>query len=196
MRKVTYSIVKQLNIFFCFQDNTDKQWKEYTHDPYNNTLYNGYGMDEYGYGNGSGGGGGGTSKSNSLHKNYRGSTDRSQQFQHYPNSGEYHNQYQSSLAAAAQYNQSLERRQYEQQLQHQHHQHQNQHHSHQHSAGRRSHNGGGGPYEINDRHQSNKYVQQHQQQQQHQMQPDFYFMPHQRKYSSDVVRVFVDYDHN
>ena len=27
-----------------------------------------------------------------------------------------------------------------------------------------------------------------------QLQPDFYFMPHQRRYSGEVVRVFVDYN--
>lgn len=28
----------------------------------------------------------------------------------------------------------------------------------------------------------------------HDMQPDFYFMPSQRKYSGEVVRVYVDYN--
>lgn len=28
----------------------------------------------------------------------------------------------------------------------------------------------------------------------HPLQPDFYFMPHQRRYSGEVVRVFVDYN--
>lgn len=41
---------------------------------------------------------------------------------------------------------------------------------------------------------------QHQQQQQSgggdQLQPDFYFMPSQRKYSGEVVRVYVDYNTN
>jgi len=79
--------------------------------------------------------------------------------------GEYHGH------PSSQYHPSLDRRYYEQQQ---------QHHSH-HS--RRSH----GPYEMNDRHPSGgKFA--------HQLQPDYYFMPHQRKYSSDVVRVFVDYD--
>lgn len=146
----------------------DKQWKEYTHEQYNGVLYNGYGMDEYGYGNG-----GGTSKSNSLHKNYRAGhgQDRSMQYQEYNHGG-------------APYHPSLDRRQYEQQQQ--------QQHTHQ---SRRSNHG---PYEMNDRQAGGKYGHGQPQQQQygHQMQPDFYFMPHQRKYSSDVVRVFVDYDNN
>ncbi|UXI19334.1 katanin p80 WD40 repeat-containing subunit B1-like [Sarcoptes scabiei] len=72
-----------------------------------------------------------------------------------------------------------------------------------------------GGYEMNERfphnnhhhhhhhHPFNHRIQQQQQSYQqssnhhhHQMQPDFYFMPHQRKYSSDVVRVYVDYDGN
>ena len=134
-----------------WQDNVDKQWKEYTHEQYNGAMYHGYhGMDDYrAYGSGL------ASKSSSLHKNYRGQ-----------NGG-----YPGELMPA---HQSLDRRHYEQQ--------QHAHHS------RRSHQG---PYEMNDRaHHPGRDPRSYS----HQMQPDFYFMPHQRKYSSDVVRVFVDYE--
>ena len=145
----------------------DKQWKEYTHDQYNGTpMYNGngFGMDEYGYSNGI------ASKSNSLHKNYRGSQERG--------GHPYHREEYHGHNGSSQYHPSLDRRHYEQ-----------QHHTHQ---SRRSHHD---PNEVNDRHAAGGKFG-HQPQYAHQMQPDFYFMPHQRKYSSDVVRVFVDYDAN
>lgn len=149
----------------------DKQWKDYTHDQYSGAMYNGYGgVDEYGYSNGHAM----ASKSSSLHKNYRAQQERAQQ------RVDYNGDYQGH--GSSQYHPSLERRQYEQQ-QYQ----QQQHHSH-HS--RRSQQGPAG-YELNDRHHAGgKFVPQRQ------LQPDYYFMPHQRKYSSDVVRVFVDYDAN
>lgn len=44
---------------------------------------------------------------------------------------------------------------------------------------------------TNDRGGEQRHPQSHNL---HQLQPDFYFMPHQRRYSGEVVRVFVDYN--
>lgn len=69
---------------------------------------------------------------------------------------------------------------------HHHHHHPSQHQSldrRQYEHGRRNHH-------YDDQRLQDKHYKAHQ------MQPDFYFMPHQRKYTSDVVRVFVDYDAN
>ncbi|KAI2797576.1 hypothetical protein BLOT_014110 [Blomia tropicalis] len=170
------------------KDNVDKQWKEYSHDQYGNgTMYNGGGYgngsshpDEYmGYGNG---------KSNSLHKNYR--------HHHSMEQRAYHQQHHHQIAPDTYHtygygHPSLDRRQHDQ--------------HHQFHSSRRSQNGmggGGHPYELNERmmhHQqgaSGSGKSHHFGPSNSHQQPDFYFMPHQRKYSNDVVRVFVDYDAN
>jgi len=48
-----------------------------------------------------------------------------------------------------------------------------------------------GKGKTNDRGGEQRHPQSHNL---HQLQPDFYFMPHQRRYSGEVVRVFVDYN--
>ena len=59
--------------------------------------------------------------------------------------------------------------------------HQDKHHNHHHSRGLSSYERGG----------ETRHPQSHTL---HQLQPDFYFMPHQRRYSGEVVRVFVDHN--
>lgn len=130
-------------------------------------MYNGYGLEEYGYGTGA-------TKSNSLHKNYRGVGGQGQ----YQGELQHHHGGVSSQP----YHPSLDRRHFEQQQQ------QQQAH---HSRSRHS-----GPYEMNDRHGGGGGREPVGRYAGSQMQPDFYFMPHQRKYSSDVARVFVEYGHN
>ena len=73
----------------------------------------------------------------------------------------------------------------------------NNHHSNHHSSSHHHnpHDGGGGRSRgERHNHPPSSHPTPHASSLAQQLQPDFYFMPHQRRYSGEVVRVFVDYN--